>query len=189
MIKHSLKSGLVVYTGALGYAQPLEPLLMTAKRLRNLTYVICGSGELRPELLSLRGKLGLENVYFLEGLDRRNLEVLLDAADLCILPHALTQWARGALPVKFFEYLSAGRPILHYGARTEAADYIINNKLGVFVEGFDEERIAAGIERVISDRVAIRKMGKHARLLSRGFDRAAIANLLSNIVAAEQLRW
>ena len=189
MIRKQSKSPLIVYAGSLGYAQPLKPLIMTAKRLQNVEFVICGSGELRQELRAFANKLQLQNVHFLEGLDRGNLELLLNAADLCILPHAPTRWAPGALPVKFFEYLGANRAILHYGARTEAADYIMKNNVGLFVEGFDDAQIATGIERIISGRLTMRIMERNIRVLNRMFDKAAMANLLSKMIRDTLVNW
>ncbi len=76
---------IVLYSGAIGEKQGLEAILHSAANLRdirNLTFVICGSGPYKQSLVLLKKQMNLQNVFFLPLQPFEKLNSLLNMADL-----------------------------------------------------------------------------------------------------------
>jgi glycosyltransferase involved in cell wall biosynthesis len=54
----------------------------------------------------------LPNVHFLGSRSRDELPGYLGGFDVCLLPNRLNRYTRHMFPLKFFEYLSAGKPVV-----------------------------------------------------------------------------
>ncbi len=54
----------------------------------------------------------LPNVHVLGWKSREELPAYQRAMDVCLIPFRRSRYARGVLPLKFFEYLAAGRPVV-----------------------------------------------------------------------------
>ncbi len=54
----------------------------------------------------------LPNVYFLGEKDYSDLPMYLYWFDVCLIPFRITELIRATHPVKFYEYLSAGKPVV-----------------------------------------------------------------------------
>lgn len=54
----------------------------------------------------------LPNVHFLGSRSREELPGYLQGFDVCLLPNRLNRYTRHMFPLKFFEYLSAGKPVV-----------------------------------------------------------------------------
>ena len=54
----------------------------------------------------------IPNVFFLGPKDYKDLPSYLKGLDVAILPSMLNDYTRGMFPMKFFEYLAAGKPIV-----------------------------------------------------------------------------
>ena len=55
---------------------------------------------------------GLANVHFIGSRSRTELPAYLKHFDVCTIPYVCDKLAESIFPLKFFEYLSAGRPIV-----------------------------------------------------------------------------
>jgi glycosyltransferase involved in cell wall biosynthesis len=76
-------------------------------------FLIVGDGDLYPELKDLVGENGLSTQLILTG-RRPYAEVpdLLAAADVCLLPSIENDTTRDIVPMKVYEYLAAGKPVV-----------------------------------------------------------------------------
>jgi glycosyltransferase involved in cell wall biosynthesis len=68
-----------------------------------------GEGDPWTNLETLRG---LPNVHFMGGRPYADLPAYLKAFDVAILPSALNDYTKAMFPMKFFEYLAAGLPVV-----------------------------------------------------------------------------
>lgn len=66
-------------------------------------------GEESPELAALRG---LENVTLVGHVPYRVLPAFLHAADVLLIPYVRNKATRAVFPLKFFEYLAVGAPVV-----------------------------------------------------------------------------
>ncbi|MCX5781727.1 MAG: glycosyltransferase [Elusimicrobia bacterium] len=68
-----------------------------------------GEGEKKADLSSL---IKNKNIYFLSGKQYNQLPMYLKGFDICLLPNKINQYTKNMFPMKFFEYLSSGKPII-----------------------------------------------------------------------------
>lgn len=55
---------------------------------------------------------GIPNIHFLGPRPYQDLPQFLQHSDVCIIPSVLNDYTRCMFPMKFFEYLAAGRPVV-----------------------------------------------------------------------------
>lgn len=114
--KKLLKDGrqhLVVYSGALYKFKGVDLLLDVAKEFPQVQFAFAGGNE--SQLKAYRQLVQdkqIQNATFLGYVQHEQLPSLLQAADILAHPHLSGQAATFTSPLKFFEYLSSGVPIV-----------------------------------------------------------------------------
>ncbi|MGF1569730.1 MAG: glycosyltransferase family 4 protein [Nodosilinea sp.] len=104
---------LVVYAGALHEFKGVDLLLEIAPQFPLVKFVCAGGPESQQTHYRQRvHDLGLGNVELVGFLAQRDLAYLLQAADALAHPHRLGQAATFTSPLKLFDYLAAGPPIV-----------------------------------------------------------------------------
>ncbi len=68
-----------------------------------------GEGEPGTRVEALRA---LPNVHFLGPREREEVPAYVAGFDVCLLPNRLNRYTRNMFPLKFFEYLAAGKPVV-----------------------------------------------------------------------------
>lgn len=159
---------LVGYSGNMGIAHDLRPLLDAAERLRDqpaIRFLLIGEGKQRASLEAVARSKGLTNVSFLPYQAREQLHFSLSAIDLHVV--SLRPSMEGLIvPSKFFGVAAAGRPTLFLGSATgEIAMLIRANDCGVTVEdaNVDVDRLTDQILALANDPARCRAMGAAAR--------------------------
>lgn len=99
----------LLYVGTLDDRLDVGALLRLARRLPEAEIVLAGPLADPAHLRPLR-EAGA--VRILPPLDRRRVTALLRGADVCLLPHRSTPLTRAMSPLKVYEYLAAGRPVV-----------------------------------------------------------------------------
>jgi glycosyltransferase involved in cell wall biosynthesis len=94
------------------YKIDLELLAEVADRLPRVSFVLIGpvgSGDPDTDVSSLERR---ENVFILgaRGFDR--LPAYIKGFDICLIPFRINETTSHVFPMKFFEYLSAGKPVV-----------------------------------------------------------------------------
>ncbi|NJL44600.1 MAG: glycosyltransferase [Leptolyngbyaceae cyanobacterium SM2_3_12] len=104
---------LVVYAGALHEFKGVDLLLGIADQFPEVKFVLAGGPEAQHNHYAQRVReLNLGNVELTGFLAQRDLAYLLQAADALAHPHLLGQAATFTSPLKLFDYLAAGPPIV-----------------------------------------------------------------------------
>ena len=138
---------ILMFYGALSsYKVDLQLLELLANRRKEWTFVLIGPRGHRGDSERLFDRLtGLPNVRWLGARRQGDLPSYLRAADVLLLPYLLTQHTRHVFPLKFFEYLATGKPIV--ATRLEAlSEYA--HVISTAVDAADYERlIEDAIER------------------------------------------
>jgi glycosyltransferase involved in cell wall biosynthesis len=120
---------LFFYGGILGHAQGLEVILKAANELSaypHVHFVLQGSGPEKPQLESLKAKLKLTNVHFLEPVPKAEMPAILQSIDVALVPLKNLPLFQGAIPSKVFEALAMEVPLL-LGVDGEARQHFIEN--------------------------------------------------------------
>lgn len=152
----------VLYAGLLGYNHALATLIDAASLLPDVHFALAGDGPERPMLEERARELGLKNVTFLGYLNEERLLEAYSAATLLVSHvrrHPLYHWTQ---PAKLWEYMAAGRPVVHAG-EGEAVRILRENDVGVTVPPEDPAALAGAIRNLIGDPDGSRELGERAR--------------------------
>lgn len=105
---------LAVYSGALYRFKGIDLLIDVAKELPDVQFAITGGTvEQVNKYRQLARDKQVQNIEFLGWiLPRSRLISLLQAADILVHPHCSGEAANFTNPVKFFQYMASGTPIL-----------------------------------------------------------------------------
>ncbi len=163
-------SPLVVYAGHLYPWKGVDVLIRALAHLPHVRAAIAGGhpaeGD-RARLESLASGLGLSGrVTFTGFISRAEVSSLLGSADVVVMPHTSTPVSdRYASPLKLFEYMAAGKPIVASNL-SAVREVLRDGETACLVAPGDERALAAGIARVLDDRTLA------ARIAHTAFDEA-----------------
>lgn len=166
-----------VFTGAHGLANGLDAVLNAAAVLKargrnDIKFVFVGNGKLKPALMERAKKEHLGNCLFLGFMSKMELSKILCSADVGMQILAnIPAFYYGTSPNKFFDYITAGRPVIN-NYPGWLADMIKENDCGVVVEPNNAEAFADGMEYLADHPEKRAEFGRNARALAeREFDR------------------
>jgi len=161
------------YYGTLTAANDVELLEHCARSAPDISFVFAGTvtgGDYGP----LRS---LPNVRFLGQVPYERIPALAASFDVCLLPWKLSEWIRHCSPLKFYEYLASGRPIVSVPipqVMFEAADLVSIAS--------DPDEFLAAIRRELATDDASRQAARVALAARHDWDGHIQA--LSTLVAA-----
>lgn len=166
-----------VFTGAHGIANGLNAVLDAAnvllKRGRgDIKFLFIGNGKLKPMLVKRAKDEDLSNCLFLDPMPKADLSNIVCCADIGLQILAdIPAFYYGTSPNKFFDYITAGRPVLN-NYPGWLADMIQENKCGVVVKPNDPNAFADGIIYLADNPEIRNEFGTNARILAENeFDR------------------
>lgn len=119
----------------------------------------------------------LDNVIFHEPINKAKLSGLMASADIGLqLLANIPAFYFGTSPNKFFDYISAGLPVLN-NYPGWLAGMITKHKCGFAVPPQDANAFATALENASDDKSALTVMGQNAlRLAEDEFDRTLLSN-------------
>ena len=100
------------YSGLIGKRLNLGLLLLLARRHPDWSIVLVGSVDRRGCEDAIDALDRMENVYFLGETDVSRVPHYISAFDIGLLPYELNLETRHISPLKLFEYLAAGKPVV-----------------------------------------------------------------------------
>jgi colanic acid biosynthesis glycosyl transferase WcaI len=126
-------SFVVGLSGNLGFTHDPLVVLEAARLLRDdpdIHFLLSGWGVGFESLRNKQSKMGLPNVALVDRVEQQDLESLLSAADVWIVPYR--QNAAGvSIPSRFYNLLAVGRPVVIVSEpNAEAAIIVRENDLG-----------------------------------------------------------
>ncbi|MBI3538170.1 MAG: glycosyltransferase, partial [Chloroflexi bacterium] len=92
------------------YKMDFDLLARVARARRDWSFVFIGPigrGDPSTDITNYQ----LPNLYFLGARPYAELPRYVRAFDVCLIPFNQNESTRGSLPMKFFEYLAAGKPV------------------------------------------------------------------------------
>ena len=131
--------------------------------LRLLLWLVATSPESEAYLAALRRDV--EGDPWIEigtaGYERLGAE--LARATVLAIAHPASTYMDVALPVKLFDSMAAGRPLL-VTPRTETRAIVERHGVGIVTDGDRPEDLAAGLLRLLGDEALARSLGAQARI-------------------------
>jgi len=107
------RSHLVVYAGALQQFKGIDILIDVAKEMPHVQFVCAGGKPTEVEhYQQLTQAKQVDNITFLGFVLQNELASLLQAADILAHPHCSGKAATFTSPLKLFDYLASGTPIV-----------------------------------------------------------------------------
>ena len=100
---------IIGFSGSIGKWIDIELLIQVSKRFEKESLVIIGLNEKNPNIHKLQQ---LKNVHFLGMKSREEVPQYISGFDVCLMPFNRTEVGKGLLPLKMFEYLALGKPIV-----------------------------------------------------------------------------
>jgi glycosyltransferase involved in cell wall biosynthesis len=128
----------------------------------NAKLLLIGEGETKPDIEQKILADHLENAVILTGtINHNEIPEMLSIADIAVAPNKAFDPGHGGSPLKLFEYMAAGKPIVC--TRTgQIAEIIDQGKDGLLVEPDDVMGFTQALELLISDADLRETLGRNA---------------------------
>ncbi|MCS0225587.1 glycosyltransferase family 4 protein [Vibrio alginolyticus] len=173
---------MAVFTGTHGMANGLDAVLDAATELQSrgrndIKLVLVGQGKLKPQLEAKAKEMQLNNVVFHPPVNKQKLAGLMASADVGMQVLAnIPAFYYGTSPNKFFDYISAGLPVIN-NYPGWLAGMIEDSQCGFTVAPENPQAFANALEQAADNRGALVNMGASARQLAESqFDRQLLAD-------------
>ena len=165
--RHEIGAGdrtVVMYAGNVGFSQPLDLVLDTARRWQgrdDVVFVINGGGSERARLEAAAADL--DSVVFVDFQPPERLPEVLASGDIHLI--ALREGlARSSVPSKLYSILAAGRPVFaSIDPGTEVSRVLADHGCGVSVPPEQLDAFEAGLGDLIEAAEKRVEMGERGR--------------------------
>ena len=163
---------MAIFTGTHGMANGLDAALDAAAELKkrsrfDIKLVLVGQGKLKEQLQQRANEEQLDNVIFHPPVNKAKLAELMKGADIGMqLLANVPAFYFGTSPNKFFDYISAGLPVLNnYPGRL--ASMIKQHNCGYSVEPENPQAFADALEHAADNKNLLPEMGYRAQMLAK----------------------
>lgn len=173
---------MAVFTGTHGMANGLDAALDAALELKkrgrdDIKIVLVGQGKLKPQLEARAVQEQLDNVIFHPPVNKEKLAGLMAGADIGLqLLANVPAFYFGTSPNKFFDYISAGLPVLN-NYPGWLAGMIEKHHCGYAISPDAPQAFADALEQAAQNPKVLVEMGRNGRRLAENdFDRKALSD-------------
>jgi len=139
-----------MYLGAHGKYNALDTIIKSAMNLKDdkkIMFVFVGDGEEKSSLERMVFEQKLDNVLFLDSVNRTKAVEILSVADCFLLPNLAGDFFKGNLPNKLFDYLASARPIIVSG-HVESAVLVEKINAGFVLDAEAPTQLSSAIKAV-----------------------------------------
>lgn len=177
----------ILFAGTPRPFKGVAELASAVSRTRNATrLVLAGADEAEPFVRTL--VRDFPNLHVLPPYERHELVLLLEAADVVVVPQRATPQTEHQLPAKLLDAMAVGRPTVATAVSDIPA--ILANGRGLVVPPGDIQGLADAIDRVIDHPHIGAEMGQRARrwcVERASYDSAQ--PVLRALMSAVRARW
>lgn len=154
----------VGYVGSLGWADGFDRLLEAMEIVRQA--VPAARLRVIGPALSAERRAALPAWVDIRRGGRDTVVELLRDVRACVIPRPITPYTDFAAPIKLWDYLSLGKPVVATGAAETRA--VLEASGGGLVTGDRPEDLAAGLRSLLEDEQLARSLGARARAYAVG---------------------
>lgn len=179
---------MAIFTGTHGLANGLNAVLDAAAELKkrqrtDIKLVLVGDGMQKKALLERAVELQLDNVIFHDPVNKTKLAGLMASADIGLQILAnVPAFYYGTSPNKFFDYISAGLPVLN-NYPGWLAELITKEQCGFAVPPENPQAFADALEQAANQRERLIEMGRNGQQVAREqFNRSILSQKFSDWV-------
>ena len=161
-LKINSNEKIVLYSGALRPGRGVMRLIDIAKSNSNIKFLVFG-GRDKNRLQHLKKiTLDMDNIYFMGYINESELIEYMNAADIFLMPHQENcDIIKYTSPLKMFEYLSIGRPIVASNFPV-FREILLDNENAVLAKHDSTEDFSEKINYLLTDSKAYNYISKNA---------------------------
>jgi len=176
-----LNEKIALYSGHFYEWKGAEVFAETARHMPGVSCVLVGGVD--EEYQRLKDAYdGTNNVTILPFQPRELVPVYLAAADVLVLPNRSISdiSAKYTSPLKLFEYMAAGRPIV--ASDLSSIREVLDENTAVLVKPDDPKALAEGIQKLLSDQALAKKLADEAHQKVQNFTWAKRAQTILSFI-------
>ncbi len=162
------EANIIISVGSLTPGEPIQYLIEAvseiAKQNINVQLVVLGEGNMKQKYIELARTLGLEaRVLFPGFVQNKLVPKYLNVADICVGLFASGRSdVLGGSPMKMFEYLACGKPII-FSDIPGVGDFIREHECGIAVKPDNLNELVSALNRLLKDKELRDVMGTKGR--------------------------
>lgn len=172
----------LIFAGSHGMANGLDALIPVAIELKNrklnhIKIILIGNGSEKNKLIHLVEKHGVESyIIFLDPVPKKELVKILAKMDMGLqILKNIPAFYYGTSPNKFFDYLSAGLPVLtNYPGWV--SNLITEYNCGISVNPDAPEKFCDALELIYSNKSLLIEYRENSKKLAQQFDREKLTS-------------
>ena len=151
-----------LYIGSLYAGRGIELILGAAEKLTELDFYIIGGDS--ADHVRYRGARVLPNVHFLPAVSHDEVPGLICGADLLLMPYTKqTPTVKYMSPLKMFEYMASGRPIVASDIGTVRE--VLSDSTAFLFDPEAEDAMTLAIRKCLSDQAVAERKAASAKAL------------------------
>ncbi|MFC1738286.1 glycosyltransferase family 4 protein [Planctomycetota bacterium] len=176
---------ILLHFGAMGKANGLDFVVNLAEKLadnKNIHFVLVGGGGEKQKLKDTITRTGLDNIEIFDSVPKAQLPYLVAAADVSMVIFANHPILEHNSANKFFDSLSAGKPVLlnYSGWQRKVLE---DNNAGLGCDICNVDQFVANVTKLYNDRELVKGMARNARKLAEHkFSRDMLAKRVMKVL-------
>jgi glycosyltransferase involved in cell wall biosynthesis len=157
---------IVLYVGGLEETRGLEIAVRAfskvVRKIPESVFVIVGKGTSEKLLKKVASESGIEKEVVLTGwVEPSRVPSVIAAADVCLVPHFVTEHTNTTIPNKVFDYMAQKKPVIVTHSKT-LAEIVGSSSCGLVYRDHDIDALAASI-------ISLNDVGIRERFGSAGY--------------------
>jgi glycosyltransferase involved in cell wall biosynthesis len=172
------------YIGKFSVGKGIGLIADIAKSCSGCDFIMCGGS--REDAERETGKKFPENVTFMGYVDNKDVPDIMEKMDIMLLPNKADQVCAGeqmgayTSPIKMFEYMASGRPLI--ASDIPVLREVLDETNSFLAGDGDVEKWVQTIEKIAADRESARHVAAKAREDVRKYTWKARAEVLADIL-------
>lgn len=183
--RFGLKDKFVVgYIGTHGMAHSLDFIVRSIARItdESIHFLFIGDGAMKKSVVNLAGKLKLNNITFLDPIQKEEVPRYLGFCDVSLAPLKKEDNFKTVIPSKIFEASAMRKPTL-LGVEGQAQEIIETYNAGLCFEPENESDFLHKVMRLKNDSELYASLQEGCDVLASTFDRKRLAvEMLESII-------
>ncbi len=184
-LKLRLDSFKIIHFGSIGLANGVHTIIESAQLLKDdnsIEFLFVGGGAMEKYFFEYCERLHLTNVKFLGKFSMRDLSEIVNLSDISIVSFKDLPILYTNSPNKFFDSLSAGKPIIVNSAGW-TKDIVENNRCGYYVNPNNPSDLVKRILYLKQNPDLVLQMGRNSRRLAETvYDRSILCAQFGDLV-------
>ncbi len=154
----------ICFVGNLAPWQGIEYLIRASpivlKKHPKASFLIVGDGVMKNELIQLTSELKVSDKFIFTGsVPYKMVPIYINASDICVVPKKPIR--SGYSPLKLYEYMACGKPII--ATNTNGFEILEENNSGLLFDSENPVELANSILKLLSNPKLMSEMGINGR--------------------------